>query len=131
MMNKFIAIGRMTKEAEIKSYQTQKGLSSMARFTLAVTRDREHTDFIPCTAFGKAAEIIEKYTEKGSQIGIEGSVKQNTWQTQSGENRSSLGVVVQSVNLLSQKKQPNQEEQESQTTISHDEYDMMSDDLPF
>lgn len=128
MINKFIAIGRMTKEAEIKSYQTQKGLSSLARFTLAVTSDREHTDFIPCTAFGKTAEIIEKYTEKGSQIGIEGSIKQNTWQTQSGENRSSLGVVVQNVNLLSKKKQP-KEEQVSQTT--RDEYDMMSDDLPF
>ena len=57
--------GRLVKDAEIR--QTNKG-DDVANFTVAIRRDAEHTDFIDCVAFGKTAEIVRLWTEKGSLI---------------------------------------------------------------
>ena len=140
MINRVVLVGRLTKEAEIKSYQSQSGMNSLARFTLAVTRDKDNTDFIPCTAFGKTAEIIEKYTDKGSQIAVDGTLKQNRWTTQSGENRSALDVNVQKVALLSSNNgsKPQErndmnkyKENQNNAKTSENEDDLMYDELPF
>lgn len=140
MINRVVLVGRLTKEAEIKSYQTSNGISCLARFTLAVNRDKDNTDFIPCTAFGKTAEIIEKYTNKGSQIAVDGMLKQNRWTTQSGESRSALDVNVQKVALLSSRNDSKQQnnsnvndyiDNRKSTENQANEDDLMYDELPF
>ena len=42
--------------------ETQK---SVARFTVAVNRNKTDAGFIPCVAFDKKAELLEKYFKKG------------------------------------------------------------------
>lgn len=75
-MNKTITIGRLTAAPELRA--TQSG-SSTCRFTVAVDRlmkDKEKSaDYIQCTAFGKTAETVAKYFNKGSMICVEGSLK--------------------------------------------------------
>ena len=75
-MNKTITIGRLTADPELRT--TQSG-SSSCRFTVAVDRlmkDKEKSaDYIQCTAFGKNAETVAKYFQKGSMICVEGSLK--------------------------------------------------------
>ena len=75
-MNKTITIGRLTANPELRT--TQSG-SSSCRFTVAVDRlmkDKEKSaDYIQCTAFGKTAETVAKYFQKGSMICVEGSLK--------------------------------------------------------
>ena len=75
-MNKTITIGRLTASPELRT--TQSG-SSSCRFTVAVDRlmkDKEKSaDYIQCTAFGKTAETVAKYFQKGSMICVEGSLK--------------------------------------------------------
>ncbi|WP_338966298.1 MULTISPECIES: single-stranded DNA-binding protein [unclassified Spiroplasma] len=71
-MNKFIGIGRTTKNIEIKKTQSGK---EYAIFQLAVTRPystQKETDFIPCQVWNKQAIVLQKYCQKGSQIAING-----------------------------------------------------------
>lgn len=71
-MNKFIGIGRTTKDIEIKQTSTGK---EYAIFQLAITRPysaQKETDFIPCQVWNKQATILQKYCQKGSQIAITG-----------------------------------------------------------
>jgi single-strand DNA-binding protein len=72
-MNKVILFGRLTKDLEVKGYGEGK---KVGNFNLAVNRnmDREKVDFIQCTVWNKTCEIMEKYTNKGSQILIEGEI---------------------------------------------------------
>lgn len=71
-MNQFNAIGRTTKNIEIKQTSTGK---EYAIFQLAVTRQyskQKETDFIPCQVWNKQAVVLQKYCQKGSQIAITG-----------------------------------------------------------
>ncbi|WP_253301786.1 single-stranded DNA-binding protein [Spiroplasma endosymbiont of Phyllotreta cruciferae] len=71
-MNKFIGIGRTTKDIEIKKTQNGKEYSI---FQLAVIRPystQKETDFIPCQVWNKQAITLQKYCQKGSQIAITG-----------------------------------------------------------
>lgn len=71
-MNQFNAIGRTTKNIEIKKTQNGK---EYAIFQLAITRPysaQKETDFIPCQVWNKQAITLQKYCQKGSQIAITG-----------------------------------------------------------
>lgn len=93
-MNRVFMIGRLVKPVEIKSLGNDK---KVANFTLAVNRnaDREKVDFIPCSAWNKTAEVLEKYTTKGSQILIEGEVN-----IDKSNDQYYTKVVVSKVELL-------------------------------
>lgn len=72
-MNKAILMGRMTRDPEIR-YSNGPEQTAVGRFTLAVDRrgqrqgNQQNADFIPCVAFGKKAEFVEKYTHKGTKV---------------------------------------------------------------
>lgn len=102
-MNLAILLGNITKDIEIKTTSSGKEVAS---FSLAVRRDNENTDFIPCTAFGKTAELLSKYCSKGSKISVEGSLRQNTYTDKDGNKRTTYNVLVNKINLLSKKVEP-------------------------
>lgn len=90
-MNSWNAIGRITKELELKS---AKGGSSYLHFTIAVRRQkREDADFVPCVAFGKTAELIEKHCVKGNLLGVRGRLEIQTKKTDTGWNTYASCVV--------------------------------------
>lgn len=82
-MNNVTLTGRLTKDPELRYTQTQE---PVARFTLAVDRAGKDAgaDFIGCTAFGKTAEVIGKYCQKGRMIGISGRIRTGSYQKQDG-----------------------------------------------
>lgn len=93
-MNKVIISGRMTRDADIK-YSQGANATAVARFTLAVDRrfkregEEQTADFISCVAFGKTAEIVEKYCKQGTKLIIEGR-----WQTGSYTNKDGVKVYT-------------------------------------
>ena len=70
-MNTVNLIGRLTKDPELKYTSNRKGNT---RFTLAVSRNKDETDFINCVAWEKTAENIAEYFKKGSQIAVQGAM---------------------------------------------------------
>lgn len=93
-MNKVIISGRLTRDADIK-YSQGANATAVARFTLAVDRrfkregEEQTADFIPCVAFGKTAEVVEKYCKQGTKLIIEGR-----WQTGSYTNKDNVKVYT-------------------------------------
>ena len=92
-MNKVELLGRMTKDIELKK---GKNDNIYGVFTLAIPRkeNKEITDFIDCIAFGKLAETIKTYTEKGNRLIVTGSIHFDKYQDKDGNNKTSINVIV-------------------------------------
>ena len=84
------------------------------------------TDFIPCVAWNNQAEFISNYVKKGNLLEVTGLIQSRTYQTQSGENRTVIEVVIDSVSNLTPKPK------EETTPQFEPQYkNILDDDLPF
>jgi single-strand DNA-binding protein len=97
--NKVILLGNLTRD--VNSRQLQGG-SSVGDFGLAVNhkfkgkdgQDKEDVLFIDCVAFGKTAEILAQYAQKGKQVLVEGRLKLESWEDKNGGGKRHKHVVV-------------------------------------
>lgn len=103
-MNKVILMGRLTKDPDTRYTQTG---SCVVTFTLAVDRpmSREKkeqaqnnggqtADFIRCQAFGRTAEMIDKYFSKGRKILIDGHIQTGSYEGKDGRTVYTTDVVI-------------------------------------
>ena len=103
-MNKVILMGRLTRDAEVR-YSQGENSTAIARFSLAVDRrfrrdgDEQTADFINCVAFGKTAEFIEKYINKGRQICVSGRIQTGSYTNRDGQKIYTTEVVVEEVDF--------------------------------
>lgn len=77
-MNKVTLVGRLGQDPE---HQTSKAGKSFVKFSIATNDgygENKKANWHNCTAFGKAADIINQYVSKGSEIAIGGTVDYNT-----------------------------------------------------
>jgi len=95
-MNLAVIIGHLTRDPELK--QNEK--YTQCKFTLAVNRIKEGTDFINCIAWNKQAEAINKYLKKGSQVAIEGRIQTGSYEDKQGNKRYTTDVIVQGLTFL-------------------------------
>ena len=102
-MNKVHLVGRVTKDIELR--QTQNG-KSIASFYIAVNRKSKDdgADFIPCVAWEKTAELIEKYIRKGDRIGISGRINTRTYEDKYQKKIYVTEVVVEEIYFFEAKK---------------------------
>lgn len=99
-MNTIILCGRLTKDP---SYATTQGGQNYAKFSLAVDRvGQEKTDFIDCTAWGKTAELVNRYLVKGRQVIVQGSLYIDTYE-RDGVKRTKADVRVDRVEFVGSK----------------------------
>lgn len=110
-MNSVVLVGRLTKDPELR-YIPNSG-TAVATFTLAISRDykkkdgTQETDFIPIEVIGKAAEFCANYITKGRLVAIQGNLRVDRYQTQTGENRTFTKVSAKSVQALDYVKNDN------------------------
>ena len=98
IMNNFNCIGRITKDLEVK---TSQGGTTVLNNTVAINRpfknkqtgERE-ADFINFVAFGKTAEIIAQYHQKGSLIGLTGRMQSRSYENSNGQKVFVTELVV-------------------------------------
>lgn len=95
-MNNISLIGRVVKDIEVR-YSTGDRPTAIAKFTLAVDKwdgKSKSAAFIPCVAFGKTAETIEKYVSKGSQLGISGELDTGSYEGKDGKKVYTWNVKI-------------------------------------
>ena len=105
-MNTINLVGNVVREAEVKVNKADK---KFATFTLAVNRnykvgDERPTDFIDCIAGERFVNVLEKYVDKGTRIGVVGELQINNFTTKDGDKRRAAVVKVNSLELLGAKK---------------------------
>lgn len=101
MFNKVTLVGRISTDLELRYTGSNK---AYCRFNLAVNRMNEGTDFIPVTVWGKPAENLVSYQNKGSLILVDGSISMNNYTDKDGNNRTSFEVMTSNVQFLDNKK---------------------------
>lgn len=100
-MNIFTFTGNLGKDAELKS--TQAG-NHVLTFTVAVKSgygDREKTNWVHCSVFGKRAEgNLVSYLTKGQQVAVSGEFELKEWQAQDGTQNKMPSVLVRELDLV-------------------------------
>ena len=102
-MNKVIITGRLTRDPE--SRMTQSNLE-VSRFSVAAQSDfvnkngEREVEFINCVAFNRLAGTINKFCKKGSLIGIQGRIRNSSYDAQDGSKRYTTDVVVEQMEFL-------------------------------
>lgn len=109
MLNKIVLIGRLTSDPSIKYTQNGKAVS---RLTLAVERPYKNsegnklTDFIPVISWGKLAEIVAQYMEKGKMVAVTGSLEIRAYE-ENGVKKYIAEVIADDVRFLDKKETEN------------------------
>lgn len=96
-------IGRIANDLEVKYVRGKEGDFATLKFNVAVTKDREKTNFIPVRVLGKLAENLVNYQKKGSLIGIEGSIEIDQYEDKDGNKRTNMYVLANGIEYLEKK----------------------------
>ena len=96
--------GRLVGDPEIR--YTQNG-TALCRFSIANNNDyykdeelQKQVSFVEVTTWAKLAEQCNEYLKKGSRIIVNGRLKQDRWQDDTGGNRSKISIVGNQVQFL-------------------------------
>lgn len=98
-LNHCTFIGRLGADPETRYLPSGDPVVS---FRIAVgwkSKDKEGTEWIPITAFGKLAEICGQYLQKGSQVHIAGRWKTDEYE-KNGEKRYSTKIIADKMQML-------------------------------
>lgn len=145
-MNNTSLVGRLTKDVDLRYTQNGKAVGN---FTLAVNRPftdqqgNREADFINCVIWGKQAENLANYMNKGNQVGVTGRIQTRTFEGQDGKTVFVTEVVAEQAIFLESKKSNEQPTNNTKNNQSDDSsksdpfknngepIDISDDDLPF
>lgn len=94
----------MTRDPDVR----YKEDLAIARFAIAVARPKQNgkeatSDFPNCIAFGKTAEMVEKYLGKGRLIGVTGRLQTGSYTDKDGKKVYTTDVVIDHIEFLDKK----------------------------
>lgn len=101
-MNSITLVGRVTADPDIHVANNGEQ-TTVARFTLAVYRNKDTTDFINCVAFRETAEMVEKYFTKGLRVAVNGSLNIDVLEDKNGNRSYYTKVIVRNVEICQSK----------------------------
>ena len=105
MKNRVQLIGHVGNDPEIKNLEGGKKVANLTIATNDSYKNEkgekvEQTEWHKVVAWGKTAEIIEKYVTKGKEIAIEGKLTHRSYEDKTGEKRYITEVVANDILLL-------------------------------
>lgn len=147
-LNRSLMVGRLTRDPEIRYTNSGKPVTS---FTLALNRnfnssDGQQADYIPCVCWGKLAENVANYCNKGSLVGTDGRLQSRSYENASGQKVYVVEVVCDSVQFLetkrqnesqsndykySQNKSMNRNTYENDPFLNDNSFNILEDDIQF
>lgn len=128
--NKVQLIGRIGTDIETRKFDSGSTKVSFRMATSETYKDaqgnkQEDTQWHNIIAWGKLAEILEKYTQKGAEIMIEGKLIYRSWESKEGEKKYITEIEALDLRLMGGNPKNNSEVTEMQVA------EAVSDDLPF
>ncbi|MGN7812838.1 MULTISPECIES: single-stranded DNA-binding protein [Flavobacterium] len=105
MKNRVQLIGNAGNDPEVKTLESGKKLAHLTIATNEIYRNDkgekvEQTEWHRVTAWGKTAEIIEKFVVKGKEVAIDGKLTHRSYDDKNGEKKYITEVVVNEILLL-------------------------------
>ena len=105
-VNKVILVGNLGQKPEMRYTATQSAVANLSIASTVSWNDKDSGEMLEMTEwhrvvfFGKLAEIVEKYLDKGSSIYIEGKLQTRKWQDKSGADRWTTEIVGNELTML-------------------------------
>ena len=149
-INKVILIGNLGQDPEVRYIPGGNAVTSITLATSETWRDKqtgeakERTEWHRVVFMGVLAEVAGKHLKKGSQVYVEGKLRTRKWQDQSGQERYTTEVLVDSFTGVMQmlggngggkqqgtSDQPRPTQQPAQSPAYTDPPLDYDDDLPF
>ena len=97
MLNNCLLTGNLGADPEV--FYSSEG-NPVASFNLAFRSTKKKTGWIRVTAFGRLAEVTEKYLHKGARIAVIGTLDRQKWETDEGVTRSSYQLICNSLEFV-------------------------------
>lgn len=114
MLNKVTLIGNLTRDPEESAL---KDGTTVTNFSIAVNRRiGEGVDFFNCTCFGKLAEIVAEYTEKGSKVAVAGRIQLDVVEYEDDSKRTFVKIIADEVEFLNSKPVEDEDEKPAKAT---------------
>ena len=104
-INRIVLIARLTKDPELRSLPSGKGV---CQFRVACNVSRRDTDgeyhdmpnYFDVSAFGATAENVSRYMRKGSRIAIDGRLQWREWETSEQQKRDAVSIAADTIMFL-------------------------------
>ncbi len=104
LRNKVTLIGRTGKEVETVNFENgmlaKVSLATSDHYTNAKGEKVEETQWHNLVAFGKTAEIMQKYVEKGHEIAVEGKITYRNYDDKDGQKRYITEIKVDEIVMV-------------------------------
>ena len=141
--NKVILMGNLTRDPELKYLPSG---SAVANVGIAVSRNwtdresgekREEVCFVDLEAFGRTAETMNEYLQKGRPVLIEGRLRYRTWETDDGQRRGKHDIFVERFQFVGSRQDSSEQGGYSQPgdaapqSSASDASPATEDDIPF
>ncbi|MCA8939255.1 MAG: single-stranded DNA-binding protein, partial [Planctomycetes bacterium] len=103
---KAVIVGNIVRDVEMRTLPSGTQIAEVA----VAVNDRikkgndwvDQVSYMDCTAFGKTAELIQRFGGKGRAVLLDCSIRQDRWQDKSsGQNRSKIAFIVDNVTFMS------------------------------
>lgn len=135
-MNKVIVSGRICNDLELRYTSNQK---EYCQFSLAIPRDKEHTDFIKIATFGGTARLVSEYCKKGDKILVEGTLNTSQYEKE-GHKIYDFSIMANRIEFLEMRKEETKEIktikadnpfEEMSKIVGAENIEITDEDLPF
>tara|TARA_R100000278_G_scaffold110649_1_gene87903 strand:+ start:189 stop:596 length:408 start_codon:yes stop_codon:yes gene_type:complete len=134
MVNKVILIGNLGQDPEVKETKTGNHVCKLRLATTDRRKDRDsgdwsdHTEWHNVVCFGKTANNVAKYCQKGKQIYVEGRLQTRKWQDKDGRDRYTTEVIGDNIRFLkggNEQQQPRRQQGRQEHRGQQDEMDLL------
>lgn len=105
LKNQVQLIGHVGQDPEIKTFEGEKKLAQLSIATNDVYKNDkgdkvEETQWHRVSAWGKTADLIEKYVSKGKEIAVQGKLRYRSYEDKNGDKRFVTEIIVSELVLL-------------------------------
>ena len=116
-VNKVMLSGNLTKDVELRTLESGTSVAKLSIANNQYYKDKngenqQSTSFFNVTVWGKMAEVCNTVLQKGSEVFVEGSIEQRTWEDkETKQKRSTYEIVSQNIQFIKglKEKQPEKE----------------------
>ena len=102
-LNRILIAGNAAADPEVRDLNGRKGASFRVGITekFKGTDDKwqEKTEWVNVVAWGKTAEVAERYIKKGSSVLVEGKIQTREWKDRDGNKRFTTEVLASNIQV--------------------------------
>lgn len=107
-LNKVMIMGNLTRDPENRYTPNGQGVASFSvatnrRWKSADGQIKDSVEFHDVVAWGKLAEIAEKFLKRGRRVFLEGRLQTRSWEGQDGVKRNKTEIIASNIILLDRK----------------------------